>query len=120
MSTTASNRVTMNCAVHGVTEATLVLRGGAPRCLRCQADAARRYRNAKTSHPGSPAGSYFRGLQTTQGINTERKILPVSAKVMEWIDGNHERFGKTRSLVLNELLAEAIAKRDPGFDPENL
>lgn len=110
----------MNCQVHGPSDATSVPRGkgkASLRCLKCGAEATRRYRKRNTSHPDTPAGSYHRGLRTTQGMSTERKILPIVEKAWEWIEQNHEKHGTAKSLLVNQLLERAILLEDKKYSP---
>lgn len=114
------NALTMNCQVHGPSSATSIPRDNGKaslRCLRCQAEATKRYRKRHASHPDTPPGSYHRGLRTTQGIDTERKILPITTRAWDWIEQNHEKHGSAKSLLINQLLERAISLEDPKYNP---
>jgi hypothetical protein len=112
-------RVKMICKNHGYADAYVSVRSNgdmSPRCLQCQSASTRRSRAARASHPQTPPGSYFMGKRTTQGMDTEKKQVPIAVGIWKWLDAVQDSKGATIGRLINEIIAERIKEEDPSFD----
>ena len=115
-------RVRHNCRIHGITEGYVIApKGRKPwtRCVSCELESRRASRAAKrrATQPNAAPGEFIRGLRTTYGLNTVRAILPIEESIWKWLENKHEGRGSTKTLLVNQLLSDAIARADPKFKP---
>lgn len=67
---------------------------------------------AKIDHKKIPGG-LFEGRPTTAHLVCEKRIIPYAVEILKWIEENHVAMQMTRTLAVNQLLTEAIKRRDP-------